>query len=1239
MNKKRIKNGVETRGKPPGASLPDVVTLERIWRALHGDFVAGISREDKGVTTGEHLCYRLDGPLKDRVKRYGDVRPEGYLEISKTRCSQLISRKGSMGSLLRILLIAAHYQLSVRELQAIASGLPYTQQYYKLNKDKPYPFYDRPVLTERFREVINSSRKSKGLLIHPSISRLFSNDKYMEYDAVSDFVKSLDETSDKQPHLSGITYIRHDGDKRDKLLNNVFNDVTQSFDNPPILFNIHGYSYNGLRAFSEALTEKLESHYKSTTTSEKSVYLLPLRSNYRPDKPDNVISTGQAIAQLLSFSQDGLTEDVIDNHPLDDDDSLIGAIDKIRERMHVRPFVLIIDGLRVRDNTISRSVQVIEELMKDDHSYFIVDRLLTPIIQSKEHSISNSNYQNNRIIVTSNVEIKPLIEDAVYPISIIPSDINNYDYGKPVVYELPHLSMDDIDILLETNVRIKSIAPIKRILKFLNVGEPPDDVSLYILDTLIHIIMYFEIDMHAEDAEDAEDAEVIEIELKNILDNNDLKPKSLIDALFLYLEKISSNSNDLNIDEEDKKLIYALCWVEIMIVAAISPEGIRPSTIYMMVDRVGYIPDREKYDLLKCTEQVINKDILYFRKIIEKLIEVAAPCIGLIRTEYNKWEDNKDEKIIYGKHQEDYDYISEKIENTLDYRDKDVRKYVREMAMRKSRKSVFIAHLIYSEICLQLSSILVRHSSSYSRGEIRQWRRVLATIYHGLASIPYKINGEIYEKEEIEYGTRDIMIYGGIEGWWNYLLTRIWYSLLDGGKERRLTRTMGLDSIVLDIYQMFNTPSIITGNTSMKSMFHSRENSTGVKIYTCMNTSYSALNRGETENAFNIVNGFMEKKPNSENTLKELYISAKEYILDKDNLSRYARIIIGIKIEQNELLNKEDIVYIIQDICGEYPFREMEKQVSKIADKLKMIEEIQFKQWNELEREIIDETTRKTKKFVSDSDNTANIINRICEIWWKYYEQSVYASDIVAEGYTSMELIYNGLRISDATKLYNVITSVFGKERFDDREEREKAVYEKRIECMAAYLVTEAFRSESAYHNTLTSGTSGSRRSSTQGRIGIRLALSIDETLSKNKSMTGNTIYKIYARRLADSISRDNWRYPRNQAHALITEAMFILADVNATSETLLRARECIYEAERLISGHNRRTRARLRMILSRSKIHRKLLIITKKGIYKHLCHYDARELNTLISNDNDRPYWQCLVAMEKHSILTAITM
>ena len=135
----------------------------------------------------------------------------------------------------------------------------------------------------------------------------------------------------------------------------------------------------------------------------------------------------------------------------------------------------------------------------------------------------------------------------------------------------------------------------------------------------------------------------------------------------------------------------------------------------------------------------------------------------------------------------------------------------------------------------------------------------------------------------------------------------------------------------------------------------------------------------------------------------------------------------------------------------------------------------------------------------------------------------------------------------------------------------------------------------------------------------IRVTLALEAAVIRSRGESVENRFKMspfgrLARRQADTLTRHLFRYPREQASNLLIEAEILRLqsiDPATRRSRLLQARALCAEAEPIILGLGQELRLRLRLAMTRAKVHRDLVLANEDndGRYKSLWEADVRLL------------------------------
>lgn len=1163
--------------------------------------------------------------------------------------SYLINSEGSLGPVARLMLLRCKLRTSAKQLQAEyrheceqqgCQTTNYTalQYAFSLTTTQLKTLPPTSSLAAGFGALLNQWRAKHGnnglgLPPHPELDQLFDK-SFVGSDACTQFLAYLEYSSSPATQLASGRRFNTSAD-RDQVLDKV---VGHAVHGEAMLINVHAEAqWDGLRAFSESLASRIavaeatfaQSLKSSTSHVQRDVLFVPLRAIARPANPgsevhdpvvpDEHMGLDRLMGILRAFVDSGSAADVLNAQPMEDEVGFSETLHRIRESLMMTARIFVFDSVYEADFSPGR--QTLERVIADEHFLFVLKRMMEPLLASTDDPHALDVFNRNRFIITSNSEH---IADRLWSASL---NADKTALRKPPVSE-PLRTTDAANYHAMLEHSIEHAQLVVRLLRSPVLSHCRNDVVNQLLNSVVSLLA----ELSAIDQSSARESEITaEVDLfSGYLKPSDLgmaNVSTVVDALLAYLRKQSNIHAEFLVSAEpvDK----ARLWSELLLLLALLPEGLTLETIDRLLMRLTMMHENIEHPLPSLQKA---KDAGSLDAHIVNFAHHANSIVGFIRREYVEGPEVEDHPLEYWEGLSETSEFRERNKGlTLDFRYPEIRS-----SLQQSRfwdllaVDRYLLHRVISEIALQYQTTYFRHTDYRHRGSVRNWRRLITSLYHGLASI-----GHPDLSTHKHYGVRGADADGSSLEYWLFLYAKQYRQIMEGPALWRISRVMGLDDLKTSILEVFSKPWLLhshllsTSNVRFPRFLDHFAGSSQPAAEYYLTRMRGALARGEVENAYpGWYDRFRKIKPSptSDDQLRMEYA-----LLDK-------------RLQTVESTSTEHVIDVLHEHTGTgEAFRKLQLIAHDpdtdegIVTLLPSVGHTNHEKIPGLisfvDMPRVTEQVKHMLDIVGRPSTVAMALNY-------YGTLSRFESDRAdfSEGYQHSKRIPEGLKEHMREDLENTLT-LNGPEC---RQYRRLA--------LARLILVEAARV--ALFRLDPTGT-GFTRSNAQGRTAVRLAIKLDDEFRQQLSLAKSvpSAYFRFARRMSDSCTRMAWQFPREQSNALIIEASMLRSESNRITDSsqiteqdaalaqrlLMTARATIGRSERVLTTPNLASRARLRMTLERYKLNRDIAAYHRRfgdkelaRVFRQHSQYDLSMLRGAVETSDARPYWKLIVGLQR---------
>ena len=1304
MSDPQLSEDASDHGGATTAQAPPALLERRLWERLerhrrsrrerNEDWPGAVNTEDlslwfKGASVFSSDELREVHP--DRPAHWNDWKELGYSPL-KRPLAALVGPNEGLGHVVRAHVILQRTGTRLATLKADlkkrfdASGVQgnsYLPDIFRYTSDRRWtpPLDDLgPVLLE----YVNSWRREFGLEGHPRGESLLSEPCIGE-GAIDHFEAFLKEVSVPQ-EASNPAYKFVSSGARGAFLDDLCRAVLDE-KKPTMLFNVYRpHARDSLRAVSEEIVRRLDegearraarARRNGKPGRRRHVLLLPLQGDRstpslpRPLELDDDLPSDETLPELRDLLK--RLREFVERHAnggtpapsvprakedVDSGESVAALIDAIRGHLLERGYIFVLDGHPSHDPERSPHAEAIERIMRNEPIPELLRTLLEPVISADTRARDLSEFARNRFIVTSDRALPVARESSSVPFGSAADSRSasplEATVEMPWSRELPDPAASDVSQVVSLCVTEAHADVVQESVEAVYGTRLPSDAVLALLDTIVGLVRAL-VPALAEDTDAAHEGLLAVLgQAETEVDESDgnpvryWTPRALATLMLSCLEPSGSPLEPFGPDKS--RLAGAAAWRDLLLLVAVSPEGMRLDTMDRVLVRMEDVPAalgggaRALRALMNCGG--VFGDEGHLRVHVRTFLRVMYLLLGLIRHEQVEASETDARDYEFREYHDRSRHAANEqsplVPGTIDFRMPVVREAFRKaFREREGLGELRVVHRLVCEICLQMATVTLRHTEDGRRSSIEQWRRIVGSIYHGLASMDFDAHGQPVQHD---YGRRDLVILGGAVGWWGYLYTRLYRSILQSMPDKRLTRIVGLDNFVRELHELFDRPWLIGDRnaSAYDGMFSREEVQPEVRIEGALAAAHAALSRGEATRATPFIRRAVaaaRQRPDAVSALPAAAghafkpdpsaLAASDTRVDLQQRARVLRTELTCALTQLSVFDERLSAKALNEVVHAGKTGEAVRFPLEVLTKAADALEVALPEFGET-----GEDARTIMKFDFDeqladgaealSAFPPRLANVLCELWWKGGEQRAMAADfasseppdVLAEKFRLQRRL---VRPVAALRRLCLGTAKTG-------ENAERAIFLMRRRALAEYLVCEAVRARSSIAHPLAIG---GRRTAAQARVAIRLALSLQYGPEQP-----NSIYRRIARRTADSLARETWRYPRDQANAFVTEAQFLIpggARDERKRRELEAARGLVRRAERLLSTHDASSRSRLRTLLTRTRVHRALFHLTDDVVYGQLNRHDINSLGRIASEaDADtRPYWQVMAAMQ----------
>lgn len=676
-------------------------------------------------------------------------------------------------------------------------------------------------------------------------------------------------------------------------------------------------------------------------------------------------------------------------------------------------------------------------------------------------------------------------------------------------------------------------------------------------------------------------------------------------------------------------------WRDITDIVSLTPDGVRPATIVRLASTLPTLP----FEVLPNLQKSHSDGTL--PQEIEEFCKAALPMIGLVRNDAFEGVDGNE---LFGgaAHPTELGITETSYQSSGDFRSidflyADVKERARNLAAKRLEKRGFHGlHRLLSEDALIQQTISLRHLDNTSLQSIRPWRRQLSAIFHGLQSIPVSFdeNGQGAIVDD-DFGTRVLTSCPRATQFWIYLYGFAYRRMIERPPAWNLSRLYGLDDLKTDILLNFDKPWRLWPGGFRDSGFGRPEQG----LIASLSARDPSLNHLMTDYRQSLAQSYLAvgSVTKAKNVLfpdRRTKSQVKNGYSDDCSHADFKRafeidLLKGDKVpldlvaaRASKALNvsgKEGGLCVALAHAIETATDGIHKALHSPDGGVANTDFLSFP--------IVDEISSRLR--AQERPDIADTFGKLHDIYSRMGEYEATRADLA----TASEFLDFTPEGGVAGELDLGMMQDFGGSA--DVSRGIDLAFSRSFAhlVLAEQCRLRAFREEPLGSEYFASGNSA--------RQLIRVALKLEGRRAKRLGQTGPAfgIFARQARRTADTLTRNLFRYPRERAAQIIIEATLLrlLSNPENRQNRLQIADGFLREAEALVVGLGRRVRVRMRLQLERAKLNRAFMqdleINGEEGRARLLqWEYDVDALETLAS-ETDMPLWQTLSKLQRNSL------
>jgi hypothetical protein len=944
----------------------------------------------------------------------------------------------------------------------------------------------------------------------------------------------------------------------------------------PLLINVHAEAmWEGLSAVAGEIRLRKDPH-------NRRIVIVPLvQRNRSPDGGVKILNFPEILTKLRTALLD-------DAAPFHDEEGIFTVIHQLRTNLVQDPAIIVFDGHYVGTNA-----NYLTRRVADDHFDNLVTRLLDPPLASGDQPFDIARFALNRIVVTSNrpipfsSQVLPIFSEvgAVHIALPAPSLANRAKIREKL---LPGLLPETVEILSHD----------------LFAGRRGDIEHL--VDSCVRIARRF------------------------------TPPETHLEHLFGKLSK----------EVDDRELLCLLVrqliahllahkpiWAEILSLIASVPDGLQLSTIHRFAKLSRNLAHNPKPAPLVVAAQsagVLDDELDELHRAVPNLVgpyrsdSFATVDAGIAHP--FEFGISAVEVAVRGPQDGTYEIAYPDIKAFIcDY----AREWMREPGAPKPDEPMTtmgsaphadaweMMHRLFAEDALQQQTVSLRYADRADLKTIRPWRRLLSAIYHGLLSMPLDAQGRM---RQVDFGVRNFSTISEPWAFWRYLIAFQYRRMLEGPPHWSLSRYYGLDELKRAILVAFDRPWTLQfgEKPDWEGLASQQADNRGEQLRQDLVQSLvlAEIATGRLQTAEDRLRKEPQPKPDKNQELGALLRQASQLKREMD-----------IDLLNGRDLSNRRYTMMREALLGQsVPAFDVllvtaGKNISAIVRSGALAGNLAGSATDLLDHQASFGGLPDMSKLVDRLriDNVPRL-SMLSDLYFRMAEFHASRADFAAA------------RLAGAPEVSHDLTMM---RSFEDKTEQQ--VIDEFALSLAIYRFAEQLRLMAFELDPLGTEYFASAHPTRQS---VRVALKL-ERYSRAQREKGSAdelgLFAAYARRLADTLTRYQFRYPRERAGQIVLEATMLrhLAPEKQRAEWLHSARSHLALSETLVLGLGRKARVRMRLSFERLKVHRELVPFYEGAHRRALieaCQHDLLLL-TQVSHELRLPVWAQLAALQRHKL------
>ncbi len=930
----------------------------------------------------------------------------------------------------------------------------------------------------------------------------------------------------------------------------------------------------------------------------------PLQIEF-PDIPTTV-------ARLRHFYRIGVPlKDLPVVKPLGDDESLSEAIQEIRLAMISKPAILVFIGV---DSACARRTNIESQIADNDASKLISRLLDGPLCSANSPDLLNRWRRNCIIVMTDDPDMGYLTAHSTpYPKGAV---TNSLVLSLEPWFEW----MGSLGLNHE-----KNIVQYMR-LSITNFQGERSELTLRLIDALIVVR---DLGGNGDSVKEA------------------LKQLPRLDSSLIGGPRDVARGSDLvdlllNEISKTKPL-----WLLIILLVSQAPDGLRRRTLKCVVQELRHARYRISSRFQEMDPSALNDSLTELCETLPYLVTSAGSdrVEGLL-TPRDIFTQNNDfgppDKESRHSVADFRIYHTEHRERAIQFPFTEIRNWVSSWCganLLKNKAEYHEIHRVLAAQAIEQQTNVLRYADVAKTLSIRMWRRQFSAIYHGLLSLDiqpekkHMTRGIFLKANGLDTGD---LVNGGADFWlWLYFFA--FRRQLERVPAYNLSRQYGQDKLKAEVLEFFDSPwahwpifsppiSLRAGTSLVDYLFNHYEKNSSLISHreACVRTYVALGDSSQTDAALERLRE-MAHTDSSQQSAKLVGLLCSRHALDmyilgltnEDNATQtmslkqiYEAILQQFTGEGIQSLNTMDI-YNVEDggkstHAGERKlleqFRKLSKRTEKLANKIYSMVSTK------------DGGTDALPKISIRMRAARSLVDSLFTMGWDE-EQIDAAIDILfrlgaLHGIEADLQSFSTARTVENESHFNF----FRADLYHPASDRRRAY----SATLAIFVAAESMRLRLFERRSSGSSYFASGHATRQM---IRTAIELESFLSRSrlhKHAETPSIFLTFALQQADTLSRHLFRYPREQASAILIESDLVRCGTRGIDRAkgLAKARELIGLAEVIVLGLGRETRLRLRLASLRSRVHCELAALggVNAEQYQDLCEIDVQYLE-------DHPY------------------